>query len=269
MPPSITSRALHLAMKAPRTLTIRQALRWGQIRSLGGSPELLAAVLSSRMVDDLSNDAVWSPLFEKLTTATGFDAKHFGLIADTLLEVIRRESWQRAQILTGLPLRELLSHCRRYWRSILKLAGMDQPDSSRKDIHCPHLRHELQQLIAIQWTRLPRSRPFASTHTEGGQTLSCRIVELTHAWQLVAESRTMKHCVDTYSRSCKLGQCSIFSVRTEDVVEGKTVTTSHLTIEVHRRSRRIVQVRGRRNQYIHPQRIPLLRKWAGEMELRF
>ena len=35
MPPSITSRALHLAMKAPRDLTIRQALRWGQIKALG------------------------------------------------------------------------------------------------------------------------------------------------------------------------------------------------------------------------------------------
>jgi hypothetical protein len=221
------------------------------------------------MVNDLSNDAVWSRLFEKLTTATGFHPKHFGLIADTLLEDIHRENWQRAQILVGLPLRELLSHCRRYWQSILKLAGMDQPDNSRKDIQCPHLRYELHQLNALQWARLPRTRHFASIHQEGGQMLSCRIVELTHAWQLVAESRAMKHCVDTYSRSCKLGRCSIFSVRTDDIVEGKTVTTSHLTIEVYRSSRRIVQVRGRRNQYIHPQRIPLLRKWAEEMELRF
>lgn len=269
MPPSITSRALHLAMNAPAELTIRQALRRGQIHALGGSPALLTEVLSSRMVDDLSNDAVWSRLFEKLAAAGNFNPKHFGLIADTLLEVIRKDDCHRAEVLVGLPLKELLSHCRRFWNSILRLARIGQPGGLRSDIHCPHLRYDLHHINAGQWARLPRSRPFESMRVEGKETLRCRIVELTHQWQLVAESRAMKHCVDTYGRSCKLGRCSIFSVRTEEMVAGKLIPTSHLTIEVDRRSRRIIQVRGRRNQHVFAQRIPLLRKWAAEMELNF
>lgn len=269
MPRSITSRALHLAMNAPRDLTIRQALRWGQIHALGGSPALLTEVLSSHMVRDLSNDAVWSRLFEKLVAAGNFNPKHFGLIADTLLEVIRKDGCHRAQSLVALPLKDLLSHCRRYWQAILRSVRIGRPEWLGKDVHCPHLRYDLRHINAGQWARLPRSRPFESMCVEGKETLRCRIEELTHQWQLVAESQVMKHCVDTYGRSCKLGRCSIFSVRTEDMVKGKLVSTSHLTIEVDRRTRRIVQVRGRRNQHVFAQRIPLLRKWAGQMELTF
>jgi len=269
IPPSITSRALHLAMEAPRDLTIREALRWGQVKSLGGSSALLLEVLRSRMVRDLSNDAVWSRLFEKLVAAENFDPQHLGLIADTLQEVIRKDDIHRAEVLVALPLKDLLRHCRSFWESILRLARSDQPNASRNDIHCPHLRYELHHLQAGQWARLPRSGPFESLCQEGEMIVLCRIHELTHQWQLVAESQAMKHCVDTYGRSCKLGRCSIFSLRTEERVREKRTSTSHLTIEVDRRSRRIVQVRGRRNQHVFPQRIPLLRKWADKMELTF
>lgn len=269
MPPSITSRALHLAMNAPGNLTIRQALRWGQIKALGGSETLLAEVLSSRMVKDLSNDAVWSRLFQKLVAAENFDPIHFGLIADTLLETIEKGNGQRAESLVGLPLKDLLLHCCRFWQSILRLVRTDQPNDSRNDINCPHLRHDLHHVNASQWARLPRCKPFESVCQFGEKFLHFRIFELTHQWQLVAESQMMKHCVDTYGRSCRLGRCSIFSVRTEEIVEGKPISTSHLTIEVLRQSRRIIQVRGRRNQYVIPQQIPLLRKWAEVMDLRF
>jgi hypothetical protein len=269
MPPSISSRALHLAMSAPGDLTIRQALRSGQIKALGGSPALLAEVLSSRMVKDLSNDAVWSRLFQKLVASENFNPLHFGLIADTLLETIRKGNCTRAEELVALPLKDLLRHCRRFWQTLLRRVRIDQPRASRNDIYCPHLRHQLHLVHAGQWQHLPRSKPFESMCLVGENILCCRIVELTHQWQLVAESQTMRHCVDTYGPSCKRGYSSIFSVRTEEMVAGRMISTSHLTIEVHRQSRRIIQVRGKRNQRVIPERIPLLRQWATEMELRF
>lgn len=269
MPPSITSRALHLTMDAPRDLTIRQALRWGQIEALGGSSALLNEVLCSDMVNDLSNDALWSRLLEKLVAAKQCNPRHFGLIADTLREVILKNGCHRAEVLIALPLKDLLRHCVRYWQAILKLMRIDSTNGLRNDIHCPHLRNELHHMNAGQWAHLPRSKPFESMCQLGETMVRFCIQELTHQWQLVAESQAMRHCVDTYGRSCKLGRCSIFSVRTDETVTGKTISTSHLTIEVERRSRRIVQVRGRRNQHVFPQRIPLLRKWAEEMELMF
>lgn len=268
MPPSVSSRALHLAMNAPGNLTIRQALRWGQIRSLGGSDQLLAEVLSSRMVGDLSNDAIWSRLFGKLVAAPDFKPKNFGIIADTLLQVIRKGNAPRAAQLVNLPLNGLLRHSRSYWRTILRLTVTIPPDRRRKDVCCPNLREELQRQISEQWARLPNSRPFESVVHEGGKALDVRIVELTSQWQLVAESQAMRHCVDTYGRSCRSGRSSIFSVRTEEAIGGKSISTSHLTIEVLRQSRRIIQVRGRRNHYVDPSRVPLLRRWAEALELK-
>lgn len=269
MPPSITSRALHLAMRAPQELTIRQALRWGQVKALGGGPEMLSEVLSSRMVKDLSNDAVWSRLLAKLIRTKHFDPKHFGLIADTLIGVMQVGNCPRAESLLALPLDELLRYSRRYWRTLLKLIRIELPNGCRNDIHCPHLRAELHHMNADQWARLPRSRPFESVHEEDGVSCRFQIVELTHQWQLVAESQAMKHCIDTYGRSCRAGRCSIFSVRQEEMVDGKMISTSHLTVEVDRRTRRILETRGRRNRYVIARQIPLLRKWANAMGLAF
>lgn len=268
MPPSLTSRALHLAMNAPRDLTIRQALRWGQVKALNGSDELLQEVLRSRMVVDLSNDVVWSRLLQKVISCADFQPRHFGIIADTLLEVIANDGWPRAEILVGVPVKELLAYCRRFWSSLLRSAFFERPGCKRNDIHCAKLRMELKLWNSVQWASLVGSKPFQRNYQSGGRTYLCRIVELTRHWQLEEESFRMKHCVDTYGHSCKRGWSSIFSLRTEETVDGKTLTTSHITIEVYRKTRRIVQVRGKRNQYIDASRVPLLCEWARELDLK-
>jgi hypothetical protein len=269
MPPSITSRALHLAMRAPGDLTVRQALRWGQVKSLGGCPGIMDEVLSSRMVRDLSNDGIWSRLLSKVIQAGSFHAGHFGLIADTLIEVMEWEDCDRAHELVTLPLDHLLRYCRRYWQALLKLIRNAMPESGRDDIHCPRLREELHRMNANQWTRLPRTKPFERIREEAGRSFRCRIVELTHQWQLVAESQAMRHCIDTYGLPWRAGMSSVFSVRVEETTEEKTGEESHLTIHVERRSRRIVEVRGRRNRPVRVAEIPMLRTWAAEMELTF
>ncbi len=267
MPPSITSRALHLAMGAPADLTIREALRWGQIKSLGGTDQFLSEVLSSRMVKDLSNDAIWSRLFEKVVAANHFNPRNFGIIADALLVLIDLEKSHRASSLVNLPLNELLRHCRKYWQDILRLTLIDHPDWHRTDLRCACVREELRRGNSEQWARLPFSKPFESTCIDGENHVIVRIVELTSQSQLIAESRSMRHCVDTYGRSCLSGRTSIFSARTRESVDGRSLPTSHLTIEVHRQTRRIVQVRGRRNLLIDPKQTPLLRKWAEALKL--
>ena len=113
MPPSISSRGLHLARTAPANLTIRQALRWGQVKAAGGSEELLVEVLASRMVRDLSNDAVWSRLVEKVIAAEHFRPRHFGIIADTLLEVISKDGGERSE--ERRVGKECVTQCRSRW----------------------------------------------------------------------------------------------------------------------------------------------------------
>lgn len=267
MPPSISSKALHLAVNAPRDLTIREALRYGQVKAGGGSDEFLAEVLASRMVRDLSNDAVWSRLIVKVIAAGNPRPGTFGIIADTLLQVISKHGVKRAGTLVNLPLHELLSYCRTFWRTILKAVRASHPEWKWTDIDCPHIRSELLHHYTDHWPRLQGSKPFQSTCNRGERTMPCRIVELTYQWQLVAESKAMKHCVDSYVRKCRLEKSSIFSLRTDENEHGSPGETSHLTIEVNRQTRKIIQVRGKWNQSFAPERIPLLRKWAHELDL--
>lgn len=265
MPPSISSRALHLAMEAPAELNIRQALRFGQVRAAGGSEDLLSEVLASRMVRDLSNDALWSRLIAKLAAAENFDPADYGIIADALMELIHANNFRLADKLVGRPVTELLAHCRRYWNAMLDAVLVHDPEWRCRDISNPNLRFEIHRRNAERWARLPYTKTYESTWKEGSGVVCYFIEELTSQWQLVAESREMKHCVDTYGRDCRRGVCSIFSVRTREA----GVAVSHLTIEVHRRTRRIVQVRGRRNRYFTAASAPLLRKWAEAMRLAF
>lgn len=269
MPPSLSSRALHLALTgAPADLTIRQALRWGQVRAAAGSEGLMRAVLASAMAGDLSNDAIWSRLIDKVAAARAFDPRGFGLIADTLVEVLaRKDGLTRAETLVALPLRELLHHCRNHWRALMTMFLAQFPEHPPGDIRSPGVRTQLRLHHGQRWQPLFRSRPFETTVLDRGEQVRCRMVELLNPWELVAEGREMKHCVATYARDCRLGRCSIFSLRTDASVDGRPVTRSHLTIEVRRDSRRIVQVRGRRDAYHRASAIPVIGQWAQALDL--
>ena len=260
MPPSITARALHLAMSAPAGLGIRQALRWGQVKALGGSYELLAEVLASRMVPDLSNDAIWFRLIEKVIAARDFNPRHFGIIADTLLELLAKGEWRRVELLLNPPLPELLRHCRRYWKRLLN----SLPGWKRTDIHCANLRLEIRSQLSARWQPLIGGSPYQSKHREGDRVVEWRIVELVNQFQLTVEGQAMRHCVQSYGHACRAEKCAIFSLRTHEMA----ASTSHLTIEVNRETRKVVQVRGKWNRTYLPERIPQLREWAAEMEMK-
>ena len=267
MPPSLSARALHLARSAPANLTICEALRWGQVKAAGGSDELLVEVLASRMIRDLSNDCIWSRLIEKLSAAPNFKVKHLGMMTDALLEVISKEGSERAAELVSLPLSELLRYCRKFWYRILKIVRSDQSVWQRTDICCANLRTKALRQYSVNWQRILVAKPFIGTCVQSGQTVCCQIVELTHLWQLMAESKMMRHCVSSYAKKCQLGESAIFSLRTVIDQNGNRVVTRHLTIEVDRKSRRIIQVRGKWNDAWTPSRIPVLQKWALEMKL--
>ena len=94
MPPSISAAALHGAMQAPDHLSVRQALRWGQLMALDASPQLVEEVLATSMVRDLSNDAIWLRLMAKVSGSNDFKPRNFGIIADLLLDLLRQEIQQ-------------------------------------------------------------------------------------------------------------------------------------------------------------------------------
>jgi hypothetical protein len=262
MPPSITRRALHLSLSAPGDLTVREALRWGQVKALGGTDELLQVVLKSRMCSDLKNDPVWSRLLEKAVAAKGSGIRNFGIIADMLKEVIRTEGRQRAGDLVGLPFRELHHRARRFWTDVFTAGAEVLAELKGRDIHCPHARAQLAALVSTRWARLPYVRNFRYTRENKHGACSWIIRELTCSAHLIAESREMQHCVSTYGKSCLLGGSSIFSMRRHAGEVCDSPGDGNLTVQVLRDSRRIVQIRGKYNRRANSEELRVLHRWA-------
>ncbi len=265
MPRTITARALHFAWHAPAELTIRQALRWGQVMAAGGSAALAAAVIASRMTADLSNDAVWSRLVAKVAADAAFEPADFGLIADTLVEVIAGEGVPRAETLLDRPLPELLRGCRKYWQTICESLDSELPEFKRPAIECPHFRATVSRLVLARWPGLENAPPFEGRCRDDGRRWCIR--ELTCYAQLIAESRELKHCVRSYRRRCWLGVSSVFSLQALEIRCGRECLVPYLTIEVDRESRRIVQIRGKWNRRYARDEHPLVRQWAEQLRL--
>ncbi|MBK1881908.1 PcfJ domain-containing protein [Luteolibacter pohnpeiensis] len=269
MPPSLSARALHLAMQAPEGYSIRQALRWGQVKSLQGSDQLLSHVLSSRMVRDLSNDAIWSRLLEKVIRARRFDPKCFGLIADALSDPLGKGNFPRAQSLVSLPLPELIRNSRAFWRRLLEL-GIENGIHFRKpDIDSPHIRAELLKLNSSAWLPFINGPTFERdySNSERHQKLVAKIQELTDYQSLIAEGMHMRHCVSSYWRKCRAGKSAVFSLQIHADCQGEVTVDRLLTLEVDCARRRVIQVRGPRNRWIHDRQIPAVREWADQNRL--
>ena len=73
----------------------------------------------------------------------------------------------------------------------------------------------------------------------------------------------MEHCVASYATSCAEKRASIWTM--ERTADG--TTTPCVTIEVHLGSRRIGQVRGKRNRAARPEELAIVRRWADRAEL--
>ncbi|WFU27976.1 PcfJ domain-containing protein [Bradyrhizobium sp. CB1717] len=83
------------------------------------------------------------------------------------------------------------------------------------------------------------------------------VVQLRTAADLVAETRSMRHCVATYASKCIAGHASIWSLRRRAAGAPDRL----LTIELDRRAR-AVQVRGFANRVPHPEECKILERWA-------
>ncbi|WP_367871070.1 PcfJ domain-containing protein [Luteolibacter sp. Populi] len=261
MPPSITAKALHHAMSAPGDLTVRQALRWGQLSAIGGSQELVEQVLASPMVRDLSNDATWSRLFVKLEAAREFDPREFGVIADLLLELQRQDEWKRAALLVAEPLASLRSHCYRRWRELQRMAAEEGVHFRDSDLFRQGLRTDLLNVARASWNPMPDVMPF-ELRSRGHSSRWTIRERLTQA-QLLREGRLLRHCVGWYWRRCKAGRSAIFSLAEWREVEAGEKEFPRVTIEVDKASRRIVQIRARWNNRARVVEQELIAKWAA------
>jgi hypothetical protein len=256
LPVRLTRTMAHRFLCAPHHLTVTEALRWAQVTGLGGSPALAAAVLATRLGQEIGNESFWETVVRFFVNAPELDLAHIGPIVDYLQH-------QRFGGRTGFtrsgeygllpPPRPDLSLKGRTPASLLRLVGEWHRELGRAPV--AGIGWTRSSLRELSWIERVVIRKDDDVRTE---VRSWSIRELCSAEELRAEGRAMRHCVATYASKCTARQSSIWSMQ----LETPRGPRHALTIEVDMTRRRIVQARRKCNARPREAEGAILRSWA-------
>jgi PcfJ-like protein len=255
LPPSVSSRVLHLALESGHT-SMAQAIWSAQLQCLGPSAALKSAIMTSRVPEELSHHALWVRLAAKFVASTDVAASQFAPVADSLAALKAHRGEAQVEMLMRLPLTILTRHCMKFITELLQANG--------------HLLTEEQVRLAAENASLSRLAASRWQPMLGGFSLnaSWKIEELCSVEDLKAEGKAMRHCVAGYARRCRQGSSAIFSVRRLLAdFDGTTKSISYATLEVHPSQRKIVQIRAFGNRPANQTIMNFIREWARKNDL--
>lgn len=255
LPIHYTKKMAHHFMRAPASLTVEQALRWGQVHGLGGDERLAQTIFGTRLTDDFTHDEFWTSVIRWLIQHPMLDRDQVGPIVDYL----HNQRFVPERVFAGPAGREAL----RPPQPNLTMKGRS-PESLLRQVTAWHRvlgRDNTQQVQ--QWKSSGIGGFEFLEGSEARGTLKCwTIRELLSSKALFVEGRRMRHCVATYASSCAGGNCSIWTMEVESL-EGRRKA---VTIEVSS-GRMICQVRGRSNRRPTEKERDILRRWAAQEKL--
>ncbi|MFI4852333.1 MAG: PcfJ domain-containing protein [Gimesia chilikensis] len=253
LPIPYTKKMAHYFMQGPRDLTIFQALRWGQIRGLGGDIHQARAILSTRLASGFSRDEFWTSVIHWLIHHSQLDRRQIRLLIDYFIfqrygvspeEYDDESAPVNEYCMKGRTVQSLIRDATEWY--------LDQENRKRTPEHV--------------WE--PSGLPEFDYRDEGpGDQSSKRWVirELLNSYELDAEGNQMNHCVGSYADSCVGGECSIWSMQ----IELQQGFKKAITIEVRKENNLISEVRGKANRLPNPRERNVLRRWAETAGLEF
>ena len=255
LPIELTRKAAHLLPEAPGSLTIRQALRWAQLRALGAEPALVEALLASSMATDFTRDDFWLTVVRFFVNHPMLDRAQVGPIVDYLDDQRHRD--RPTMLIDGRLVEPGPA------QPNLSMRGRS-PDTLLRQVRQWHARlaRGSRHHVPTQW-RSSGVPGMTRVEGDGPNAVLWGLRELCDSRELLAEGRTMRHCVGSYASSCARGHVAIFSMtRTKG-----NATAPVLTVEVQVAARQIVQARGKDNVRAIPDLMRVLGVWAQEAGL--
>lgn len=258
LPISFTKRMAHFFMKAPENYEPNEAIRYGQVLSLGGHPFLVDALRPTRVCNHFDNEEFWESVIRWFIAQPMFDySQHVGPIID----FISNQKFTPRNVIEN---------------GVVTHMGAPQPGFSMKGREPEALLRQVEAWHN-QLGREKKSGNVAWEHQkniadfefiEGVDGTKSRkvwtIKELCSSGQLQEEGRKMRHCVSSYSHSCFTGKISIWSMDKLD----STGKERQLTIQVNSGGN-IAQIRGRFNVKATEQQMIVIRRWATQNKLNF
>lgn len=264
LPIRITRRMAHLFLNGtPSGFTIARALRRAQVLSLGGSNQLVRAILASQLgqfFDVREREAFWESVILWLVHNRTWRIHDVPQIID-YLHAARFEYQQYQNCLIGRWAADVQrpNLCFR-GRSVATL--LRQAQRWRREI----LRLPVGHQAFADVTSWPGSglAAWAETTREPDGTLTThQFIEIRTVNQLLAEAEAMRHCISRYARSCINGHAAIFSY--QSLFRGKLERV--LTIELWPRGRMVMEIRGAYNRMPTIVEMARVARWASQRTL--
>jgi hypothetical protein len=257
LPLPLTKMMAHHFMLAPDHFTVDAALRWGQVRGMGGSEELARAVSATRLGRSFEHEEFWKTVIQFFVNEPTLDSIHIGPILDYLnvQKFVPQEDFlEEGDLGRPGPPQPNLTMKGRTKRSLLR-----QVEEWHKS-----LRHS-PKVVTVHWER-SGTNEFHFIEKDGRDQEPPRtwaIQELLSSGELYREALAMQHCVASYVRACAGRTSSIWSMRIGNEVRRHRV----MTIEVDLKNRTICQARRRRNARPNGKAREMLERWARQERL--
>lgn len=247
----LTKRMAHHALQAPDTCTVLQALRWGQVIALGGSPRLAYAVNGTLLgctMESAEQEAWRTTVLQWLVNQPLLDPVHVEPIVSFVLRRRRRERKFSMQGRTP--------------QSVLRLIQ----ERAEQQAALVRERTRMVERSRYRYQEFPPSglAPGIWEMGRGSQRGIWTIEEIRCNRDLMVEGREMRHCVATYEDSILEGNSSIWSMR----VERPEGMVRAVTIEVCPRTRRVAECLGKCNRAPTPEERRFVERWASENGLK-
>ncbi len=256
LPVPLTKRMAHWFTQAPDHYDPRAAIRYGQVRALGGDRRVSDAMLGTRMALDFRDNQFCLELMRFFVRNPMLDTAHYQPIVD----YIWNQKYENRAVFVA--------------RGLVEEEGPPQPGLSMGGRTPDALLRQVEQWHArlgrtargglLQWSRLGiPDFELVEGKRESRNMRVWRVIELLSSRELEEEGRNLGHCVATYASSCRNRVSSVWSVRRETA----TGVTRLLTVELDVKRREIVQVRGLRNRLPDAREMAVLARWAREAGL--
>ena len=247
-PIRLTKRAAHEFAHAPAQYPIEFALRWAQVRSLGGSDGLARTVAATRLGRAFEHDAFWTSVIHLFVNSPRLDPAQ----VEPIVGYLQDQKYRHRRMIIG--------------EDIEVDVGPPQPDLSVKGRTVASLMRRVVEWQAEQRTEQPRRGLIRWDRSGIGEFLgrdgegrTWTIRELLDSDELAAEGKAMEHCVATYAGCCARRFTTIWSVGIE-ASEGRQRVA---TVDVNPALRYLVQAKARRNEEPDAACMAILTEWAA------
>ncbi len=250
VPVRLTKMMAHCFLHAPDDLPVEKALRWAQVVGQGGSGSLAQAVIDTRLGACFEDEDFWETVIKFLVNHPMLDPAYVGPIVD----YIQNQKYEPQEVVRPGGMVEVLDPSQPNFavkgRSIDKL--IRQVDEWHEQLAREIILTDDEngrvtkagRRRLVRWESSGIGGLRLTEEKKTGERWRWTIQELLSNRELVAEGRSLNHCVASYSRNCRRGNTSVWSLQ---VTDAQSQRYPVMTIALDVRRRCVTQVRGKYN----------------------